>query len=165
MNIFVFNADPVLAARDHCDRHVVKMTLEAAQMISTVQREFGGHDLDERGAYRSTHRSHPCTLWASASSENYRWLHRYGTALAFFYEKRFFRSHASSRVLEAFHDPPPGIPQGRLTPFAQAMPEQYRGPDAVHAYRRYFAAEKRHLATWRDGPPTWWVSYERRRER
>ena len=32
MNIFVLDRDPVVAAQMQCDRHVVKMVLESAQM-------------------------------------------------------------------------------------------------------------------------------------
>lgn len=46
------------------------------------------------------------------------------------------------------------------SPFVQAMPEKYRGPDAVAAYRAYYAAKKRVLlgkpAKWTRRPvPTW----------
>ena len=33
MNIFVLDEDPVISAQQACDKHVVKMILESAQMI------------------------------------------------------------------------------------------------------------------------------------
>ena len=33
MNIFVIDKDPVVAAQNLCDKHVVKMILESAQML------------------------------------------------------------------------------------------------------------------------------------
>jgi len=33
VNIFVLDRDPELAAKYHCDKHVVKMILESAQMM------------------------------------------------------------------------------------------------------------------------------------
>jgi hypothetical protein len=33
MNIFVLDKDPHAAAHYHCDKHVVKMILEAGQML------------------------------------------------------------------------------------------------------------------------------------
>ena len=33
MNIFVLDESPILAARDHCDKHICKMILESAQML------------------------------------------------------------------------------------------------------------------------------------
>ena len=49
MNIFVVDTYPVLAARALCDRHVVKMVLETAQILSTISG----------GPYRPTHQNHP----------------------------------------------------------------------------------------------------------
>jgi len=36
VNIFYLDHDPVFAARAHCDRHVVKMILETAQLLSSA---------------------------------------------------------------------------------------------------------------------------------
>lgn len=36
VNIFYLDTDPTAAARAHCDRHVVKMILETAQLLSTA---------------------------------------------------------------------------------------------------------------------------------
>ena len=38
MNIFRLHDDPYIAAQMHCDKHVVKMILETAQMLSTAWR-------------------------------------------------------------------------------------------------------------------------------
>ena len=42
MNIFALNSDPILAAQNHVDRHVVKMPLETSQILCTVVRGLGG---------------------------------------------------------------------------------------------------------------------------
>jgi hypothetical protein len=36
MNIFALDESPMFAAQFHCDKHVVKMVLETAQILSTV---------------------------------------------------------------------------------------------------------------------------------
>ena len=41
MNIFYLDEDPVKSARAHGDKHIVKMPLETAQMLSTVWHLFG----------------------------------------------------------------------------------------------------------------------------
>ena len=38
MNLFILNDDPILAAQQQCDKHVVKMIIESAQMLSTTHR-------------------------------------------------------------------------------------------------------------------------------
>ena len=140
MNIFVVNADPVLAAQDLCDKHIVKMILESAQMLSTIHRLCGStSDL----LYKPTHANHPCTIWARTSTANYRWLYQHFIALSLEYTFRFNKQHKSyvqlRRVLE---HPPVCVPDGALTPFAQAMPAEYCSEDAVQAYRRYYAVKK-----------------------
>ena len=57
MNIFYLDEKPMTAARMHCDKHVVKMILESAQMLSTAHRILDGNDYaDRRGLYKATHK-------------------------------------------------------------------------------------------------------------
>lgn len=153
MNVFAVDRDPARAAHALCDRHVVKMTLESAQILCTAARTR----LGQEAPYRATHVSHPCVAWVAARRANWTWLVRHGLALADEYERRFGRVHASRAVIErmARLGPPAGR---RRQPFAQVMPRRYRGRDAVLAYRRYYLAEKARFATWREParPPRWW---------
>jgi hypothetical protein len=59
MNIFLLDSNIKKCAQYHCDKHVVKMILESAQILSTVLRLNG---VDQ--GYKTTHANHPCTLWA-----------------------------------------------------------------------------------------------------
>ena len=36
MNIFYLHQDPILAAKDLCDQHILKMGIESAQMMCTA---------------------------------------------------------------------------------------------------------------------------------
>ena len=42
MNIFYLDKDPEISAKMHCDKHVVKMIIEYAQMLSTAHRMLDG---------------------------------------------------------------------------------------------------------------------------
>jgi hypothetical protein len=144
MNIFVLDSDIDACARFHSDRHVVKMTLESAQMLCTVLHENG-----IQAPYKPTHRHHPCTLWAGRSLSNWIWLRDLALALNDEYRYRYRKDsdHLSGAVVRDL--PPPPIDDLGLTEFAQAMPEQYRVPgDAVSAYRKFYAAEKSGFAIW-----------------
>ncbi len=44
MNIFYRDNSPALAAKYHNDKHVVKMILESAQMLSTAHRVLDGKE-------------------------------------------------------------------------------------------------------------------------
>lgn len=148
MNIFVLDTDPAVAATLLCDQHVGKMLLEACQLLCNC------HDA---APYKRTHFNHPCSVWVRQSTGNYRWLAKHALALAAEYEHRFSHRHGSNDVavgcaLHALLNQ-----NTEPTPFAQAMPEQYRDIDPVRAYRRYYAAEKRVLR----GKPVTWTRRER----
>ena len=50
MNIFVLSENPYEAAWMQCDKHVVKMVTESAQMLSTVHRMLDGEMYTEKSA-------------------------------------------------------------------------------------------------------------------
>ena len=61
-----------------------------------------------------------------------------------------------SMLLHELDSPPANIAKGKLTPFAQAMPDQYREENAVVAYRKYYLNEKTRFATWKySETPDW----------
>lgn len=169
MNIFVLDRDPRRAARYHCDRHVVKMVLETAQLLSTAlwhacpdeAARLHGAGL----AYRPTHSRHPCSLWLLESAANVRWLGRLGIALADEYEHRYpGKAHASRSVIEAcaaaFRRASAArccaLTPGPRTRFVQAMPPEHRRDDPVEGYRAYYRGAKAHLARWtRRRRPAW----------
>lgn len=180
MNIFILDYDIDKCAEYHCDKHIVKMPLEAAQMLCTtawidrvlgfIPRKLDKHEREElrlatescRGlsieqrviGYLPTMVNHPCTIWARSSLENFFWLYNYAHALNNEYEYRYGKSHKSLEVVGKL--PYLVSLQGNeLTPFAQAMPDQYKMDDAVQAYRRYYVEEKRHIANWKCGTPVW----------
>ncbi len=154
MNVFAVHRDPVRAARALCDRHVVKMTLETAQILCSAARAR----LGQPAPYRPTHAEHPCVIWAAARRANWEWLVRHGLALADEYARRFGRVHRSRAVIARVGRRGPAPDGRRRQAFAQVMPERYRGRDPIAAYRRYYAAEKARFATWRapSRPPRWW---------
>jgi hypothetical protein len=153
MNIFVLSEDPQQAARDQCDKHVVKMPLETAQMLCTALRQHGCDDVP----YKSAHAKHPCTLWTAACRDNFLWLVEHGLELCAEYTRRYGKVHASQAVIVVASDLSKTIPTGALTSFAQAMPDQYKHESAVEAYRSYYKNEKAAIATWRySTTPPWW---------
>ena len=150
MNIFVLDQNPVKAAIYQCDKHVVKMILETAQMLSTVISDYGV-DL----GYKPTHRKHPCTLWAGRSRENFEWLVKHGMALSDEYTSRYGKIHKSRAIIEAAKGHTMKLPVKGLTPFAQAMPEKFKRPCAVQAYKSFYLGEKMSFATWKRNKPNW----------
>jgi hypothetical protein len=156
MNIFVLDKCPYRAAEQQCDKHVVKMVLETGQMLSTVHRQYGNlHDT----LYRETHSKHPCTQWAGRNRANYNWLFDHFCGLANEYLHRYGKTHKSFTQLYAVvRYPPDAMPDGELTPFALAMPEHYKGDDAVESYRRYYLGEKSDFLTYTKRQAPYWLS-------
>ena len=154
MNIFILDPDPAIAAVSQCDKHIVKMPLETAQMLCTA---LSGYVEETR--YRPTHRNHPCTLWAGQSRANFMWLVQHGYALSSEYTRRYGRRHKSEDVIDWAHGHRHLIPiAGGQTDFVQAMPDEYRGDCAISAYRAYYIGEKSSIAAWKisSATPDWW---------
>jgi len=176
MNIFVLDNDPAVSARMMCDKHVVKMIVETAQMLSTVHRYLDGqqyidvsannrrikrwnHPTHDHILYKSVMLNHPCTVWARTSHMNYDWLAQHGMALCHEYDHRYNNYHMTTRLMRwLLIVPPKNIPRGKMTPFAQAMPDQYKSQNAVEAYRNYYLGEKAGFAKWTNREiPEWFT--------
>lgn len=146
MNIFVLDNDPVLAAQMQCDKHVVKMCLESAQMLSTVAG----------GPYKPTHAKHPCTVWAGKTLGNFRWLKIHGLALCDEYEYRYGKQHKCRDIIAIINEPL--FNEVVLTRFALAMPIEHYDPDPVVAYRSYYKTKKDKFAvTYTKRPMPEWL--------
>ena len=142
MNIFAIHESPVAAARQLCDAHVNKMILETAQIMSTVHYL---HDEHKDWMYKPTHKHHPSVRWAAENNCNYGWLWYHWRDMSAEFMRRFKKPHASWVKLGYRTEyPPMRMKQTQTqTPFALAMPDQYKFFDSpVDCYRAYYAAEK-----------------------
>jgi hypothetical protein len=146
MNLFFLDRDPVAAAALHSDQHVVKMALETAQILCAVL-----HRYDQPARYKPTHARHPSVLWTGDSLPHFHWARELGLALCTEYTFRFGKVHACLEVIATLAIPP--MPDFGWVDPPQAMPDHYRGPDAVAAYRVYYAGDKASFAA--KGPARW----------
>ena len=115
MNIFYLHKDPIVAAEMSCDKHVVKMILESAQLLCTCHRvqdgtEYYGKTANGRKIKRWKHPNpnlepilykagwvkHPSTIWLFESAYNYMWLYKHMMALNDEYKKRY--NHTKDHV-------------------------------------------------------------------
>lgn len=157
MNIFVLDTDPIKAAQMQCDKHVVKMILETAQMLSTAHRIID--ESDDEGLYKTTHKNHPCSIWARLTNTNYNWLYTHFIALCDEYTYRYGKTHLTdTKMREKLKNAPVNIKDGELTPFAKAMPDNITNNDVVQAYRQYYIEHKANIAKWEKTrkSPYWW---------
>ena len=141
MNIFVLDEDVKKCARYHCDKHVVKMILESAQLLCSAYYHTGEEILSP---YKLTHKNHPCTKWVRESLSNWLWLRDLGLALYDEYKYRYNnKKHKSGEIIKQL--PIPLLNDYGLTKRPQAMPIQYMDINTVQAYRNYYIGDKQHL--------------------
>lgn len=159
MNIFVLDNDPRIAAEMHCDKHVPKMVLELAQMLTTAHHVHESEPWE--GMYKQAHLNHPCTKWVREHTANYYWAARHFESLAEQYMKRFGKVHKTwkEQAKHLMYSPKSMLYKSLCSPFAQAMPDNYKNEDAVTAYRTYYLRDKQRFAKWEKGvgAPDWWV--------
>jgi hypothetical protein len=157
LNIFIFHEDHELNAQYHCDKHIVKMPLEVAQLLCTAHHMTGA---DYQIPYKKTHYNHPCSIWVRESHSNYLWAVKLGKELCKEYTYRYGKIHKTEAVIDWCRAHIPNIKNLEPTPFAQAMPDKYKHNDPVIAYRNYFIHEKSHLFGWKNRSEPHWIRKE-----
>ena len=164
MNIFFLHRDPQWAANALCDKHVPKMLLESAQMLSTAVRRYE-EDTDTtplaKPIYKSAYPNHPMTKWVGETKGNFTWALENAVFISQEYCKRFKKLHKSSKVINNIYDFElmAHLPEKPFTEPPQCMPDEYKDKDYVTAYRKYYQGEKKYFAKWERGvsAPEWWV--------
>jgi hypothetical protein len=153
MNIFILDLDTKKCAEYHCDKHVVKMILETAQLLCGVHWMLGNE-----AQYKLSHKNHPCAIWARECVENYIWLCDLGIELCKEYTYRYGKRHKSQDVIEWCLINVPNLKvNGDITPFALAMDDQYKTDTSVDSYRNYYIGAKSGIASWKNREvPEWY---------
>lgn len=147
MNIFHLSRNPVECAKFHCDKHVVKMIVEHAQLLSTANRLSG---LDE--GYKVSHQNHPCAIWVRHSIDNWMYLLDLTDALNAEYKYRYNKDVDHKSFLVAKSLSVPKLPSRGLTRPPLCMPDDAKVRSVVGSYRRYYYLHKHNIATWTKRP-------------
>jgi len=155
MNIFLLDWDVKKCAEYHCDKHVVKMILETAQLLCGV------HHITDQVAdqvpYKLSHKNHPCSIWARESLTNYLYLTELGLALSEEYTYRYGKKHKSLAAIEWCVTNKAQICDKGLTTPALAMPEEYKVNDVIQSYRNYYKGAKQQILKWKKREVPLWV--------
>ena len=178
MNIFYIDEDPVKAAQWMVDKHVVKMILESAQLLSTAHRILDGveyegksqtgrrarrwllSDARENILYSATHINHPSAVWCRQSVENYNWLADHLHALLCEYTYRYNRMHkVEGDLAYMLMSPPESLKEWDMTPMPSAMADEYKiSDDPVVNYRNYYKFGKAGMHSWKNRQPPEWIN-------
>lgn len=153
MNIFILDSDKRLSVTYHPDKHIVKMPLEATQLLCNVFHRTG-EAFD--WMYKPTHMNHPCSLWVAESLSNWIWLRDYVLLMGKEYTYRYGKYHKSAELAAVLDKP--SIEDKGITPFAKAVPKEFKDLSVIEAYRAYFIRDKQHLKSYTHRPiPDWWI--------
>ena len=161
MNIFILDKDIKKCAQYHCDKHVVKMILETAQLLCGVHH-VTAHDTVHDTAhvpYKLSHKNHPCAIWARESFSNYVYLCELGLELCKEYTHRYGKRHKSLDVILWCIVNRPNIPDKGFTEPAKAMPDEYKVKSVVESYRNYYRGAKSGFASWKMRETPEWFTF------
>ena len=181
MNIFYLDKDPKVCATMHCDKHVVKMIIEYAQLLSTAHRVLDGVSknvltksnrkyttwihpitLMETTLYKSTMRNHPSAIWARQSLSHYVYLKELWKNLCAEYTYRYGKVHITyTKLIDVLEVNPTNIPN---VPFFDPPPAMSHFPlcivpnNSLHSYYNYYIVAKNYFAKWTKRPIPEWYS-------
>ena len=154
MNIFFLDFDTKKCAEYHCDKHVVKMILETAQLLCGVHHMTS--QVTPQIPYKLSHKNHPCAIWARQSISNYLYLCDLGLELCKEYTYRYGKRHKSQDVIEWCIINKPNIIDIGFTDPPKAMPDEYKVNSVVESYRNYYIGAKKDFAIWKNrSVPEW----------
>jgi hypothetical protein len=156
MNIFFLDADVKKCAEYHCDKHVVKMILETAQLLCSAHHITD--QVTDQVPYKLSHKNHPCSIWVRTSLSNYLYLCELGLELCKEYTYRYEKRHKSLDVIEWCVTNKVNICDKGLTEPPKAMPDEFKVKDVVESYRNYYMGAKKTFATWKKREvPIWYL--------
>jgi hypothetical protein len=153
MNIFFLDFDTKKCAEYHCDKHVVKMILETAQLLCSTHWVIGSE-----APYKLSHKNHPCSIWVRESLSNYLYLCDLGLELCEEYTYRYGKRHKSQDVIEWCLTNKPNISDTEFTEPPKAMPDEYKVNNVVESYRNYYIGAKKDFAKWKNRNIPEWFS-------
>jgi hypothetical protein len=178
MNIFYLSHDAKQCAEMHVDKHVVKMLLEYAQLLSTAHRVLDGvlvvgvsktgrkqtqyvlNDDRQSILYSATHVNHPSAVWVRQSVSNYMWLTNLLVELCAEYTYRYGKVHKCERdgLVKLLHQCiPDNIPLSGFTEPTPAMPDEYKTKSSIDSYRNYYNGAKTKMFSWKQRSIPEWV--------
>ena len=178
MNIFYLDHNPAQAAEWMVDKHVVKMILESAQLLSTAHRILDGHEVEGKSKtgrkarrwvlddardsvlYTATHINHPSAVWCRQSVENYNWLVDHFFALMQEYTYRYNKEHKCYGELSyMLQSPPKNLKDWDMTVMPSAMDDEYKiSDDPIINYRNYYKIGKARMHSWKNRQPPEWIT-------
>ena len=184
MNIFLLDENLELCAQYHCDKHVVKMIIEYAQLLSTSHRILDSSNkyselsknnriverfaLDDESLnfslYKASHVMHPCGVWIRECAGNYNYLYKLFVYLHEEFVYRYSKIHSTfAKLGEILKTLPQKIDQNIEVNYSSiplCMPDEYKTDSYVQSYRNFYiyGKSKAFNVTWKNREIPKWYS-------
>lgn len=162
MNLFYLDHNIEKCVKYHCDKHVVKMITETAQLISNVHRICPGKNTipDFVMNYDKRHSNSPHAKWLRNSIKNYNFICTFGLALYHEYQFRYNNIKKHQRSLKIFEwslDNQPKLPNEIFSLPPIVMSDEFKiNNNIVLSYRNLYMTDKRHFMSWKNRKqPVW----------
>ena len=158
---------PTVSVKMHCDKHVVKMVIEYAQLLSTAHRMLDGTQWIDASSgrrikrwrldnycmdgvlYKASHINHPSAIWVRQNNSQYQYMYNMFENLCEEYTYRYGKIHMTdSKLRQLLVDSPKNIPIGSFQEPPQCMPYYCKQSNAVDGYKTYYREEKKGFAKW-----------------
>lgn len=150
MNIFYLSRDIEEAARYHVDKHVVKMPIEYAQLLSSAMTSIG-----LTAPYKETHKNHPCAIWTRSSLANYQYVWDLADAVGNEYTRRYGKVHKSTDILRNDIPRTIDLPDLGFSDPPNCTSIKNTDLDIVDVYRLYYLTDKQHILQYKTEIPEW----------
>ena len=159
MNVFFLDLNPVKCAKLHINKHVNKMILESAQILSIAVHKHSKEKVE--GIYKNTKTwaNHPCAIWVRQTRANFDYVLQ--LALLLCNERKVRKignynvEHSTKQVLLNLKKLRHLIPEGELTNPALAINSNIKETffdgtleSVILCYRVYYCVDKINL--WND---------------
>jgi hypothetical protein len=168
VNFFYLDKDPVKCAKYYCNKHILKIPIEIAQILSKIH-----HELETGIEYCKIYKNSLVVkntlgpyCWIKQSYDNYIWTSKLGLALINEYKLRYNKdTHKSEPILQYLADNPPKLPKIGITRFIGTNKYdmfQYISNDPIICGRYNYAEMKCKNDKWNfHGPPDWYLEIEK----
>jgi hypothetical protein len=168
VNFFYLDKDPIKCAKYYCNKHVLKIPIEIAQILSKIH-----HELETGIDYCKIYKNSQVVkntlgpyCWIKQSYDNYIWTSKLGLALINEYKLRYNKdTHKSEPILQYLADNPPKLPKIGITRFIGTNKYdmfQYISNDPITCARYNYAEMKCKNDKWNiHGPPNWYIEIEK----
>lgn len=171
MNLFLLHVCLKKCAQQHADKHVVKMILELAQLLSTAYWILNPEQASRLCVLKKTHVNHPVAVWTREHANNYDLVASLACELLKEYTYRYGKHHKLEPLIHKMQKYPPKNLDYKeredlgghwnTTPPKQCFGEgndHLKRKDPIKGYRNYYNTCKRHLHSWKKRPVPGWIT-------